>query len=156
MEPPPNSRFVFAPANQPRAGSYVVVDTRTFVCAARGNAPAGNAIPFSVTLFCDGSSPITEKPPAVGVSEGSMLAIAFKSPANSGGSAPVNVSAIFSAAPVPVPGSTLRVGFGFCASTRMPDSCCTIGLRLTFTTSTESSFVRVTRFRNGVKPILVT
>src|SRR3954469_2961841 len=88
MLPGPRSTLVLAPLNQPRAGSYCELDTRTRVDASRGTSAPANAIPFNVVLFWLLGSPSTDGPCAVGRTPGIVAAIAARSPARLGGTVP--------------------------------------------------------------------
>ena len=79
---------------------------------SRGTWPPANAMPFMVTLFCDGERPSTELPAGVDITPGTRAVSAARSPTASGGSRRY-VLAMPDVAPTS--GSSLRVGAGRCA-----------------------------------------
>src|SRR5258707_13931796 len=90
---------MFAPANPPRVGSNVAAVTRVCVLAARGMFPPASAIPFNVVRFDSAPEPRIDGPSPVIVTLDIVPAIAFGSPCDDGGMAPLTPSIHFSAGP---------------------------------------------------------
>src|SRR5665213_2231694 len=117
MLPRESSMLAVAPLNQPLAGSYLVVETRRLVGAARGMLAPLNDIPPSVVVFWSAPKPSTEMPPLIDDTPGTVDDIAARSPASSEGTAAIRPSGDRCAAPVGSPPASERSGFGLVART---------------------------------------